>query len=315
MLSVEAVQRLAPADLAVLDAIERDATVDAGHPVIGEAIWRDAHEPVDGSRSVVARRDGQLVGVGHLAATTTVPPHLELGLVVSPGEDRDPVARELVARAVEAARASPLGSTDGAALTVWILGVERESDAIVRDAGFVPDRELWQMRVPLPLRETARWPEGFTVRTFEPGHDDDAWVAVNNRAFAGHPEQGGWTGETLRQRARESWFDPRDFLLAFDQDLQLAGFCWTKVHPAAPPIEPAPLGEIYVIGVDPDRQGTGLGRALVVGGLEAIAEHGITAGMLFVDSANAAAVGLYEAIGFARHRVDRAYVHSLSATS
>ena len=138
------------------------------------------------------------------------------------------------------------------------------------------------------------------------GQDEDEWLAVNNRAFAGHPEQGGWTLDTLLQREQAEWFDPEGFLLAFDDD-GLAGFCWTKVHPADPPKEPVALGEIYVIGADPGRQGIGLGRALTVGGLASLAERGITMGMLYVDGANDAAVGLYRSLGFVTHRVDRAY--------
>ena len=138
------------------------------------------------------------------------------------------------------------------------------------------------------------------------GHDEDEWLAVNNRAFAGHPEQGGWTLDTLLQREHAEWFDPKGFLLAFD-DGGLAGFCWTKVHPADPPKEPVALGEIYVIGADPGRQGIGLGRALTVGGLASLAERGITVGMLYVDGANEAAVGLYRALGFVTSCIDRAY--------
>ena len=48
-----------------------------------------------------------------------------------------------------------------------------------------------------------------------------------------------------------------------------------------------------MIGADPGRQGIGLGRALTVGGLASLAERGITVGMLYVDGANEAAVGLY----------------------
>jgi mycothiol synthase len=168
------------------------------------------------------------------------------------------------------------------------------------------ERELWQMRIDLPRPEAPRWPPGTHVRAFERGRDEAAWLDVNNRAFADDPDQGGWTPATLAEREAEAWFDPSGFLLAFD-DRGLAGFCWTKVHPAAPPHDPEALGEIYVIGVDPDRQGAGLGRALVIGGLASLHDRGIRVGMLFVAAGNAPAVALYRALGFRVARVDRAY--------
>ena len=87
------------------------------------------------------------------------------------------------------------------------------------------------MRVPLPLADPARWPDGTTVRTFACGEDEAAWLAVNNRAFAGHPEQGGWTVDMLRAPRGGALVRPDGFLLAFDDD-GLAGFNWMKVHPA-----------------------------------------------------------------------------------
>jgi mycothiol synthase len=201
-----------------------------------------------------------------------------------------------------------VGDEGGGHVTYWVHGADSDNDADdrARRAGFVLERELFQMRVPLPLSDTPRWPEGTIVRTFRPGEDEAAWVEVNNRAFAGHPEQGAWTVDMLRAREQEDWFDPEGFVMAFDDD-GLAGSCWTKVHPPAPPREPDALGEIYVIGADPSRQGRGLGRALTTAGLESLAARGITVGMLFVDAANHAAVGLYRALGFVVHRTDRAY--------
>jgi mycothiol synthase len=196
----------------------------------------------------------------------------------------------------------------GGHVTYWVHGTEIDvrADERATKAGFVAERDLLQMRVPLPLSDSPRWPEGTTVRTFRVGEDEAAWVPVNNRAFAGHPEQGAWTVDMLRAREAEEWFDPEGFVLAFDGD-GLAGFCWTKVHPAQPPREPDALGEIYVIGADPSRHGRGLGRALTTAGLDSLAQRGITVGMLYVDADNEAAVGLYRALGFVTHRTDRAY--------
>jgi mycothiol synthase len=142
------------------------------------------------------------------------------------------------------------------------------------------------------------------VRTFEHGHDDAGWLRVNNIAFAGHPDQGDWTPETLEARMAEPWFDPSLFLLAVDAD-GIAGFNWLKRHGAR---EPDPeLGEIYVIGVHPRTQGSGLGRALAVAGLALLHERGVGIGMLFVAADNAGALALYRSLGFEIHRTDRAY--------
>ncbi len=186
------------------------------------------------------------------------------GIALDPAAEVDPVGTALVEALVADAHQRSVQH-----LELWVFGADAHSDTMANAGGLAVERELWQMRVPLPLAETINWPDGVEVRTFEPGRDEDAWLTVNNRAFAADPDQGAWTRATLEAREAEPWFDPAGFLLAHDAR-GLAGFCWTKVHPAAPPMDPEPLGEIYVIGVDPDHQGIGLGRALTVGGLASL---------------------------------------------
>ena len=107
----------------------------------------------------------------------------------------------------------------------------------------------------------------------------------------------------------EPWFDPTLFLLAFDAD-GLAGFNWLKQHEPRGP-DPA-MGEIYVIGVDPRVQGSGLGRALAVAGLQAVHQRGVDVGMLFCAGDNNGAIALYQSLGFTVHRTDRAYVREIA---
>ena len=165
------------------------------------------------------------------------------------------------------------------------------------DDGRLPVRTVLELRVPLPLD-----PPRIEVRPFRPMDDAEAWVRVNNRAFAWHPEQGGWTQEDLARRTAEPWFDPRGFLI-HEIDGTLAGFCWTKIHR-----QPEDLGEIYVIGVDPELQGRGLGRQLTLAGFHHLHERGMPTGMLWVEGDNEAALALYADLGMREHSRRRALV-------
>ena len=192
---------------------------------------------------------------------------------------------EAVARVGRSARAQ-----------LWIRGVAGDDDAAARGHGFEPYRDLWQLRCPLPTE-----PSGLETRAFTPA-DVDEFVTVNNRAFRWHPEQGGLTTDDVRDRMAEPWFDADGFRL-HHRDGRLAGFCWTKIHADHDP----PLGEIYVIAVDPDFSGQGLGKRMTVAGLEWLAGRGLAVGMLYVESDNHPANVVYRRIGFEHHHTDRAY--------
>lgn len=192
----------------------------------------------------------------------------------------------------------------------WAHGDEPAARAFAAKNGFARTRVLWQMRRPLsgpgePTLPDLPLPAGVTLRHFRPGVDEQAWLRVNSRAFAHHPEQGRWTEHDLRIRETEPWFDPAGFLLAVDIEDALLGFHWTKVHEAKGD-EPA-IGEIYVLGVDPGGHRRGLGAALSVAGLRYLADKGLRDAMLYVDESNVAAVGLYRRLGFEIYSTDVSY--------
>ena len=171
-------------------------------------------------------------------------------------------------------------------LRLWAHGDHPAARKLASSMGFEEVRRLLQLRRPLAdALPPVDLPAGVLLRTFRPGADDDAWLALNALAFRHHPEQGKWTADDLHARMAESWFDAEGFLIA-ERGGRMVGFHWTKVHGGDPsdeqPGEPGhghePIGEVYVVGVDPDEQGNGLGRALTLAGLHRLRAQGLRAG-------------------------------------
>ena len=247
--------------------------------------------------------DGTLIGYAHLVPAAPGAPDDDSPsgeLLVNPSYRRRGFGSALSAELVNSA----------SNVRIWAHGDLPAAAALAKSVGLQRVRSLWQLR--MSLKDAAipspAYPAGVTVRAFVPGADEEAWLAVNHRAFAHHPEQGSWTSDDLRRREAEEWFDPAGFFLA-ERDGQLAGFHWTKVHPDGGE-HGEPIGEVYVVGVDPGHQGGGLGRALTLTGLAHLRDLGLASVMLYVDEDNIAAVRMYRALGFTRWSADAMYQNS-----
>jgi mycothiol synthase len=227
----------------------------------------------------------------------------------------DPLDAELagdraIAFATLLAALADRAETEGATAVHWESdGPEEAVDAVAARVGLDERRDILRLERPLPLAAADGDAPAIAVRPLWPGSADEAaWVATNNRAFAGHPDQGAETLASLHRSMAEPWFAPDDLLLLdgdppVDAGGRLDGFCWVKVHPATA-TDPA-AGEIYVIGVDPDAGGRGLGRALVIAGLDHMVARGLTRALLYVDADNAPARRLYDRLGFTTTRTRR----------
>ncbi|MFF0450445.1 mycothiol synthase [Streptomyces sp. NPDC004609] len=287
-----------------LDALTPERAEDV-LAMLAEAAAADGTQAVS-EQGRLQLRGGKREGVRHLLLTVG-------GELVGYAqlEDTDPVeapAAELVVHPSHRGRGhgralgNALLAASGKRLRMWAHGGKSAARHLAQVLGLTLFRELRQMRRPLspPDIDEPVYPAGVSVRTFVPGQDDAAWLAVNAAAFAHHPEQGSLTQRDLDDRMSEPWFDPKGFFLA-EREGKIVGFHWTKVHATEQ------LGEVYVVGIRPDAQGGGLGKALTATGLRHLAAQGLPTAMLYVDADNTAAVTVYERLGFSTYEVDLMY--------
>jgi mycothiol synthase len=300
-------RRLTPAQVSgVLALTEAARAADAVAPLSEHVLLHlryDAAGPHSPGRDLVLAAGDEIAG-DEIAGYAYLDPPEDGGnaaadvsgeLVIHPRHRRHGLGLALV-RAV-------IAEADGHRVRIWAHGDLPAAAGLAAAAGFERFRALWQMRRSLrdPL-DQPNFPPGTTLRTFRPGQDEDEWVSLNHRAFAKHPEQGAWTRHDLELREREPWFDPAGFFIA-ERGGAMTGFHWTKV----PTGEDQPVGEVYVVGVDPGEQGTGLGRALTVAGLRHLCDRGLPEVMLYVDEDNAPAIRMYTGLGFTRYSTDAMY--------
>jgi len=106
----------------------------------------------------------------------------------------------------------------------------------------------------------------------------------------------------LAQWWTQRWAYERDshaLTVATDGDAAVLGFSYVG------PSRTRRAAELYAIHVDPDRQGTGVGRALMIDALGRLGRYGQPTAVLWVLSANAPARQFYEAGGWCCDGVTR----------
>lgn len=272
--------QLSPDEVTGVRALAALAEAADGHPPLSEQSLLHLDEP--GEHVLVTAPDGGVLGYAGVVGGAAE-------LVVAPSARRRRVGTALLEAVLRPG------------LQVWAHGDGPAAQSLAEGVGLTRGRVLLQMRrAPgAPLPEVAL-PDGIALRAFVVGQDEQEWTALNARAFASHPEQGRWGVEEVLARERADWFDAQGFLLA-ERDGRLVGFHWTKEHGPD-------LGEVYVVGVDPAEQGSGLGSALTLAGLHHLRARGRTTVLLYVDEDNAAAVRVYSRLGFVVHATDVQWV-------
>jgi mycothiol synthase len=279
----------------IVDLIEAARRIE-GHRPVGEHKYAHLRVGVRNWVGVMAYEGQRLVGYAHTRWNAAGDrPRVAVEVVVHPDWYGSDVAKALLQQTRDI-----LARAGGGLLYLWVHHVEDARSTLAAKLGFEIQRELAFMSFPMRTRHVdVPFPEGVIVRGYRGGEDDAEFLRVNNAAFDGHPENGDWSPDEFVDRRSREWFDPEGLLMAWRGD-ELLGFHWTKWHAHSAEEMPAhePVGEVYVLAVDPSAQGLGLGRALLAAGLQYLYDRGCAEAVLYVDRASTGAVALYESEGF-----------------
>ncbi len=307
-------RHLDAAALADIRALVDTTTRLEGHAPIGE--HKMAHLDIgapDWDGILAYTSDGELIGYVHLRWNPGGDdPRLAVEMVVHPDHREEGVQAALL----EATRRL-VSRAGGGQMFLWVHRVDNAKETLAYEMGFAIQRELAYMRRPaLPVPDPLDPPHGVTIRPYAGPEDDEAFLAINNAAFDGHPENGQWTAADFTQRRELDWFDPAGLFMAFRGD-QPMGFHWTKWHEHEPTdghVPHGPLGEVYVLAVHPDAQGLGLGRVLLRHGMRHLASRSDDI-VLYVDCASTGPVALYRSEGFAQEYMEVCFSDDIPAAS
>jgi len=122
--------------------------------------------------------------------------------------------------------------------------------------------------------------------------DTNNFIKVNNQAFSDHPDQGNMNKTTFSNLQEKAWYQDSHIRIYSPSKDQIQGFCWVK------PDQENMIGELYVVAVNPDFQNKGIGKKVVLSGLNHLASLGYSNANLFAESTNEIAIKIYETIGF-----------------
>jgi len=296
----------------ILEIVIKASEVDGARP-FSEHV--ELHLRSGGDRPVthlVAEDENKnIVGYAHLDTTDLVAgPSGEL--VVCPNSRKKGIATLLLKEMKKQVNNQPL--------RLWSHGDTDLARNFASKLGFVPVRNVIQMRRSLfsqiePLYEI----KDLTLRHFDSSKDSSKFLELNKKCFTKLPDQANWTLKDLELRLNESWFKSDGFVLLENKEKELVGFCWTKIHGQDHDHDEydghthhshghEPIGEIYVLGVDPAYQGKGIGKLLTLWGLNYLRRAGLDSAMLYVDSNNKSAINLYTSLGFNFWGVDKLYI-------
>jgi mycothiol synthase len=254
-----------------------------------EGIGSPNHLPEDDL--FVAEIAGNIVGYVDVMPELSIR-RVVLSYLVHPGHRRKGLAKRLVECAIHRARE----------LRAKIAHVNIPQDnapakRLFSKMGFRRIRRFLELR--LDLSEAHLLKANQTASLFRQMRhgEEDKLLQIQNRSFA---DTWGFSPNTIEEiidRISLPNCSPEDVILAYDADKPI-GYCWTKIDPGENKSVSGSKGRIYMLGVNQDHRGKGVGSQVLLAGLSYLKGKGIGIVELTVDSENKAACALYRSVGF-----------------
>jgi len=288
--------------VSVLELIKSATDLDGVPPIAEHVLLHLRHGGDKSDSHLVIEKDNQVIAYAHLDKTDLVAgPSVEA--VVHPKYRSQGFGTQLLNEAIRIC---------GDKTRIWSHGDLSQAQSI---AVSLKLERLWaNLQMSKKLVEIEEITSKYSIRSFLPSIDDEAFLELNNKIFVDHPDQGGWSKSDLQVRVNEEWFDEKGFFVCEDKG-KLIGFCWTKIHGAHTHSHEGnevdhgheAIGEIYVLAVDPAYKGQGIGKDLTTTGLNYLKYQGLNSTMLYVGVENKAALNLYTSLGFSDFGSDVMY--------
>jgi len=239
----------------------------------------------------IAERSGEIVGYAE------VKPELNIGRavlrwLVHPRHRRGELPLRLIDRAVDRTRK----------LGIMVLHANIFQDSVTAKRlltrmGFTIVRRFLELRLNLAEMVLPNISKiALRCRSLQPG-EEGRLTQLQNRSFAGTWGFNPNTIEEITYRVNLPNSSPDDIFLIFDSDKPV-GYCWTRIELWKKKAQGEGTGRIYMLGVDPDYRGRGLGRQLLLIGLSHLGGKSLRVAVLTVDSENKTARALYRSVGF-----------------
>lgn len=252
--------------------------------------------------NLMIHQDGRLVGASGLWRPATEDRvDSFVWMVVDPDADADAIEPLMVHKALDRVR-----EISRQRKLPWHLAAAVKVNDTARAArlerlGFAPERYMFRMSRPLDLPiDEPRFPDGFTCRPLLGVSEAGKWAEMFNLSFVDH-----WNFHpcTVDQREHDIRVDPNytadGDLVCVAPDGTLCGFCDCVIFASQNAQSGRSEGWIHLLGTRRGYRRQGLGRAMLLRGLQWLKSKGMVTALLGVDAESpTGATRLYESAGF-----------------